>query len=421
MGGLWSPRALRLSDVPPAPWECEQITPTTDTGWATYANGSRLFLPAGTNYCTNPSFELDSNSDGLADGWTSASYDHTVVTSRVPALTGSRGQYAQRWQVSGDGSGNATLFCGDMGGCSAGEPFSLSILVDASLVGCASNIALVGGAFSELHILNIPDTGGAVMLALSGVWAQEHAATHLYWFATDVVDGDSLDITIDDVLVGKSSILTPYFDGSYPSCTWSGTANASTSTRTASDLRYGVPGLSLDGVGTVACRVTPLYPSTASTWKTFINVTTATGAGAALQQNFGGVYVTEFDGVNNPFLAVEKVFSTGDVLTCVGRGDGSWLDLNINGVDGTHASDTSTLSALSQMFVGNSHDQNASALSYIGPIIASPYRKSDAWVAAIQANDGAAYNNLNTLWRNYMTSGDMLIPLCSDGIGWVKK
>ena len=49
--------------------EAIAVTPTTDSGWETYLAGSgRLFLPAGTNYCTNPSMELFTG--GLADGWT---------------------------------------------------------------------------------------------------------------------------------------------------------------------------------------------------------------------------------------------------------------------------------------------------------------------------------------------------------------
>lgn len=39
---------------------------------------------------------------------------------------------------------------------------------------------------------------------------------------------------VTGAMLEKSSVLTPYFDGSYLSCRWTGAANASTSTRTVS-------------------------------------------------------------------------------------------------------------------------------------------------------------------------------------------
>jgi len=243
----------------------------------------------------------------------------------------------------------------------------------------------------------------------------------------EIAEGDTIDASFDDVLIEKSSICTPYFDGSYPDCAWAGTANASTSTRTACELVYameqaGVDMLSLTG-GTIAARVTPL------------GFASPTFYVAAEKAAVGGVYGTLLYGgaidVNNHFyVANDASFKqassvharvVGDPFVAVGRYGLDTVDLSAGTTDAAEQSGLTAPAAVGPVHVGGWISAENPARAYIGPLIISPTRKSDAWVSAIRADGGAAFGSLSTLWNTYMEPGDTLFPLNGSSIGYRKR
>lgn len=244
-------RRRRLSDNSwsglVAQGKAQVVLPTTDTGYKSYGAG-RLLLPASTNYCTNPSFELDTNSDGTADGITQGvSITGAPVYSRV---AGRNGGYAQRLQyagTAGDASGDKVWWVRfqltGVGSFASGDTAVASFYSKVALSGVASQVVLPG-----YQANGTTGTGTAnPALATSSEWTRRTTALACgadtsrvaleIWFVS-IGEGDTLDVAIDDALIEKSSVATPYFDGTYPGCAWTGTVNASTSTRTVSALEY---------------------------------------------------------------------------------------------------------------------------------------------------------------------------------------
>lgn len=396
------------------------VAPTTDTGYRTYGSGGRLFLPAATNYVTNPSFETDTDANGLADGCSNISYsgNATITTSRV---TGRLGGYAQR-VVRGGTSGYALLaYTGANSSVSPGDVLTVSAYIKAAL-------SLSGGAKVGMYLVFADNAGankgGAVSVDITAcadwtrfaVTGTAPAGTEKFSFRVGggadpaLASGDSFTIDIDDACLTKSSVLTPYFDGTYPDCAWTGTANASTSTRTASGLYYASPWTTVPWAGTIAGRGVPLGANTAYSTEDLAGLYATTTAKAVLGHK---------GGKRNMNVGTEATsaatFAENSVNVSVGRWDAAGTYLNFNGTDATAgAAPTNIGAAIDRLYIGGAGPY------YEGPKIFSPYRKSNAWTAAIQANSGAAYNDLMGLWEYFMEPGDLLIPLQSNSNAYLK-
>lgn len=231
----------------PGAWST--LTPSVNTTNPTYQNGQRLFLPVSTNLCTNPSFEIDSNADGLADSWTNwaAQTAGTIVNTRVAAL--GLGSYAQRSQytgVAGDTAGFWGLYSGPTGAgsVSPGDKVELSMLVKGAVSGVTYlNLVIYwrksDGSGNGAATATITVSSNTTRFILVGL-APANTSQIRYGIETGgVVNGSTIDITIDDVLLSINAIdHGAYFDGSLLNCAWTGSANASTSTRTADTLTY---------------------------------------------------------------------------------------------------------------------------------------------------------------------------------------
>ena len=288
-----------------------RVLPATDEGWATYQDGARLFLPAGTNYTENPACATTK--------WGPDDTGVAYTRETTPPVGLPSGFVACTKMVHSSASYPYAPLASAIA-VTAGEVYTLSVFVHCSAI--ASGEELWISATTNLR--QWYDAGIFVKVA----------ATNASFVRVDV----SITIGVGETtltpcflggtgtgtfwMVGaqleKSSVLTPYFDGSYPNCAWTGTANASTSTRTASDLN-------LTG---------------------YVQITSAgvTAAGSKVAY------------ARNP--------------------------------DGT----------------------------YYGPVVVTDNAKSGDWQTAF----AAAGINLNTIWRS-LVSGDMLVPLMANGIGWVKR
>ncbi len=403
------------------------VNPTTDTGYFSYLNGSRLALPAATNYCTNPSFEIDSNADGVADGWTIIeSCAGTPTYSRVGALCGS-GSYAQRIQYTGAGDTGKYIEIvferSAVGSFVNGDSCTISFTVKGSIVGTSTPafyIAFQNAAGTDLTGGYVAVTPSATPVRYSKTLAATHADTsrmQIQGWITDIDTGDTIDITIDDVLIEKSSILTPYGDGSYPGWAWAGTPNASLSNRTVSALTSPI---ALNAAGfTIAGRFSPLWAANNSLAHNLLTLYAGADARATVYKHTDNkVYASLTDGSDTVTSAsAAQTFAAGTVNCFVARGTwASTVDLNLNGTDATQG-DASAVGAQSLTSVAL-----GAAGQYEGPLLFSPVNTPAAYVTAQQATSGALYSDvvgMVKLARRYSLQPFLLLPLAADSVGYV--
>lgn len=176
---------------------------------------SRLFLPgpvvgmdlvafsgAGKNYAPNPSFDLDTNDDGLADGITTEFTDvtGTVVHELVLPLS-STSHYAQRVAyTAGAGDTAQALYlwiaCGEET-FAAGDVVAMNFL----LKGVATGVTMTSRIMGVTAFIVPTSTATLVTAAITmaaGVASIDFAIT-----VGEIANGDSFDITFDDLLIGK--------------------------------------------------------------------------------------------------------------------------------------------------------------------------------------------------------------------------
>jgi hypothetical protein len=196
-----------------------------------------------TNLMPSPSFEIDTDVDGLADDW-EVGVGEIYGTLTKSIVSGRLGGSAQRIQYTANPSDSgadinlrAQPSSGVWGvpGFSPGDIVTVSFYAKGSLSGTTGTITVsayndAGSFISTVATISgwTPETD----------WSRKYLTTSalpaltaevLFNVAFTVGSGDTIDVTFDDVLIEKSSILNPYFDGSSPGSSWAGTANASTS------------------------------------------------------------------------------------------------------------------------------------------------------------------------------------------------
>lgn len=197
-----------------------------------------------TNYLLDPSFELDSNSDGLADNWT---FEHTGINGTVtPSIvTGRTKGNAQRIQYTGHASDSgATLRIRSQTATdsfAATYPAAAAIYIKGSVSGCTVSAQINAyksdGTYLQQPVaVNITPTGAFVFTPINPTLTDSMPAltsyVRLYIAVSGIDPGDTVDITLDDAILVKNTICPAYGDGSWTDWSWSGAANASSSTHT---------------------------------------------------------------------------------------------------------------------------------------------------------------------------------------------
>ena len=394
------------------------INPLSDAGYSQYGSG-RLFVPlAATNYAIHPSFELDAGA-GLATGYSLTGGTSGVVTTLVAGYLGGLAQRLQ-W-TGGAGVTNKALRIEETaytanGSFAAGDKVEYSVWIKGSVTGAIS-IAPTIYWYKDDNTFVLTEQGPAFITPTSGWVCYSYVATApatatklrvIPIVITGLDEGDTVDVTIDKVMLCKGSIVTPYFDGASAGCSWAGTANASTSSRPASvGLYYPSPWTTVPASGTIAGRFIPLGANTQYTAEVLAALCNGTTPVAQLLHASGKprANVTTTSTSTASFAALAQ-----RIITM--RWSPSDVRLNVNGVDATAGGAPTTGGAIDSILAGGL------AGYWAGPLVFSAENKTDAWVTAMNASSGAAWALDAAALRNgYLNDGDVLIPFSTDAVG----
>ena len=206
------------------------------------------------NWALNPSFELDSNADGLADGVAlsspEGSFKGTPVTTRPAGYLGSYAQRIAYTTVASElhSAGVTPLETTAAASFAAGDDCKATVYLEGS-----TNAN--GGTGYITVILRARDSSGNNLGYVSTTPANptasftiaqldyyplpastDHVAVEVYYHNITNVVGAVFDWTYDCVLIEKAAAAyLPYFDGVFGGA-WDGTANASTSQQVAATI-----------------------------------------------------------------------------------------------------------------------------------------------------------------------------------------
>lgn len=184
---------------------------------------------------TNPSFEVDSNSDGLADNWTA--YSLGTFGTRTYSLTSSgattRGN-AQRIQASGlaSGSGNRVgIVQGMQFSGVAGDTFTASADFTFGSIPAGAVVKF----YVDFSAGSVWQESASYTLIAAGRRSFTYTLTkNITWASVYVwIEGDSLaatsavDLTVDSIAVFRNNGRTAYLDGYSDGAVWTGTSESS--------------------------------------------------------------------------------------------------------------------------------------------------------------------------------------------------
>ncbi len=241
------------------------------------------------NAAQDPSFERgDLGGDGITDGWAAANSNASLnaqVTYALDSDTPRGAGQSQRVTVAvlagvPAGSWNRLRFPGAGVGWAdtvPGEVWSMQAAVKATLSGCAIIPILEWYTAANAYV---SETAGATVSAPPSGWftcAVVNATVPATAFKVraslqigSLDNGDSATVLWDDVLLCKKAYLPgPYFDGSFPGCSWAGAAHASTSLRPDDDtnlLTANQSDVETDTVGFTALAGAAIAQSAVQAW-----------------------------------------------------------------------------------------------------------------------------------------------------------
>ena len=211
---------------------------TLPTGWG---NSTSV-----VNYVPYPSYEIDTNSDGLANGVSVYSSTITGAPTNICGVSTGRDGVgkAQRLRYTspaGDSSAKThtlQLAATAVGSFAGTDPATASFYYKGTLSGVTATAKLLCFTSGGVYIAESAVTS---VLTLTGSWQRVSLvkascpATTSYIVVTlefsAIINGDTIDAYMDDAMVTKTAAATAiYFDGDTTGAVWAGTADASTST-----------------------------------------------------------------------------------------------------------------------------------------------------------------------------------------------
>lgn len=387
------------------------ISPTTDTGFKEYGSG-RLFLPAATNLIPDPQ-------GVLANGtfWP-ATTAHTAITGNVTPPV------ALPAELTAAGITKCLSMVND-GTADTPETAVLTVTVNLayqqalyiyapSVTGAVTITTQATGA-STVATLSAANAGFIRYNALHTAGAAE-TTLHLHFaFATG---GATVYVTGAGLV--RESALAPFFCGLTHECAWTGAANASTSTRTASALVYAPPDISVAGF--VAARCVSLYPSTNSDTQPICTLRKPTTNYVARLRFAPATWSMQlYDGTNvSASVSSPQTFLAGTPHSLTARWQ-TKVDLMADGVAVIQANNTTTLAqAPTLLEVGTDGFSTLASSQYIGPVAICPARITDAETVQLDAmlTAGATGCDLVRFLRSGGYMNSLVIPLQGDSTAY---
>jgi len=315
-----------------------------------------------TNYCTRPRM-VDANDDGDADGWTLFETCNGAITTTVVDHPREERGYLQRTQYSGDvadsgetlnwlietaagsfASGNPATFTCDMMGEVDGITVSVVLraysAIDALLGSSSETVTLKAGTLQRVEVTygTLPANTNYVRVLVS---------------CTDIDSGDSIDMYFGAAQIEKRAVATSFAAGNLGSgYAWGGTADESTTTRTATEVEFDDQVGQLSGTNTLSFRLVVQVPyDSDATWARGSSYNYVFSTRGAAGNSIRCAYDEDDDKwtvyINGAeiFQSSAQTFSAGDwyelLLTCDFSNDEYYL--YVNGEE--DGSDTSSLAA----------------------------------------------------------------------------
>jgi len=213
---IYDPNTQKIYDVPANQLG---IRPRSDN-----KSGYEAMIEEGrTNYALNSYFDLDSDSDGLSNGWVLFSSNVTGVPSytRSPTTIG-YGNYQQRVQytgVSGDSTGDKWFAFAEPTAndtIAAGDVMTMSFYAKGSVAGMSISIyyrpetnAGTGTGSASTQTIVLTDTLKRYTMQTTAAPASTQRG-QLGFYVTGIGTSDIIDISLSAVQLEKGSFVTSY-------------------------------------------------------------------------------------------------------------------------------------------------------------------------------------------------------------------
>lgn len=395
------------------------LYPATDTGYRAYENG-RLFLPAATNLCVDP--------QGTAATFWGAGTVHTAIVpnTSLPLPITDQPFITKCVKLTNNGTADAPVTANIT--VAASTPYNCSLYAYCPEFGGNVTITAENGHTFTVAALTGAMSGWTRYSVQSNTVAGEVVLGLKFAFA----GGSQSTLYVTGFNPVASAVLTPYFDGSYPSCAWTGVANASTSTRAVSALAYQIastgPFSMPANAYTVAMSWSSLAASASQPANCYLFDLLGNGHEACQLADFwGGGYMRHscYDGVNNPSNPnLTFTWTAGGSNALIARNGDGVIDYRNCGVTRAQVADTTTRVAPTLVSVGSSNGAGSAChIGHIGPLAISPSRITDAETALLDAmlTAGATGLDLFRWFRGRGYSGTLIIPLNGDSVGYVVR
>lgn len=172
---------------------------------------------ARTNYLLQSSFETDSNSDGLADGWNQGGWQCYGTNVLSLPSDGVHQSKSQRWRytASGTDAGYSEIVQTTAAGTfAAGDTANFSVYVKGSATGVFVNLYFYAQqadqSFITLSSVRITPTADWTRYSLSWVLPAGTSRVKAILNVDSIGPGDSFDLYFDAAQLEKGSFITSY-------------------------------------------------------------------------------------------------------------------------------------------------------------------------------------------------------------------
>lgn len=185
---------------------------------------------ATTNYVKNPSFE-----DGTLTSWAADNAESVITTTMDVSRFGGTSV-----RIAKNGTNGFNLY-GINGTCATGPTTgqtitaSAYIYIPSAVWGKVTGVSFTGTGIASTFVTNFataPD--GWYRVSLTKTLTSNLANIELQFWTDGTISDGQVVAYADAIQVEQTTSARPYCDGSQPGCTWSGTANNSSSTRASS-------------------------------------------------------------------------------------------------------------------------------------------------------------------------------------------